>query len=67
MAEEPDGEYVRYEDVKHLLHPEPRASTELVEYPNPPYKFLGDTGQIECPMCLGEGRVYPPSENRTEK
>lgn len=27
MAEEPDGEYVRYEDVKHLLHPEPGCAT----------------------------------------
>lgn len=42
------------------------GNSEVVKYPDPPYQLLGDSGQIYCPMCSGEGMVYPPSERARE-
>lgn len=35
----------------------------LVEWPAQPYEMLGDSGQIYCPMCSGEGLVTPPKQS----
>lgn len=41
------------------------AIDELLELrdattPATPYEFLGDSGQVHCPFCAGEGRISPP-------
>lgn len=39
---------------------EPSGDSVMVKLPTPPYEFRGDSGKIECPMCAGEGSIYPP-------
>lgn len=37
---------------------------ELRDFTTPPtpYEFLGDSGQVHCPFCAGEGRITPPAD-----